>query len=390
MKRIKFCIFCLVIGLVLSIQTASAQTTDFNYQGSLKNGGIPANGNYDMQFTIYENPTGGTPQGGTITKLNVAVTNGVFSVVLDNGSFAFRLFVARYLEIAVRPTGGGLYTLLTPRQLFSASPYAISAIDSSQLGGLAANQYVTTTSGGTNFIRNSISQQAASNFHISGNGIIGGRVAIGMNPSNTVAVLDVRGRILIQEAFGSAGIFLNQLNANAVNAFVGMQNDNNVGFYGDMGGWGLTMNTVNGRTTINQLGAAGATPLCRNDLNEISTCSSSLRYKTNINPFGSGLDLISRLRPVSFNWLANNQSDFGLVAEEVAEIEPLLVSYNDKGEVEGVKYDRLGVVLINAVGEQQKQIEAQNETIRRQQTELDSMKKFICSQYPSAEFCQQK
>jgi hypothetical protein len=46
------------------------------------------------------------------------------------------------------------------------------------------------------------------------------------------------------------------------------------------------------------------------------------------------------------------------VGIEVAEVEPLLVTHNDKGEVEGVKYDRISVVLINAIREQQAQITA--------------------------------
>ena len=55
--------------------------------------------------------------------------------------------------------------------------------------------------------------------------------------------------------------------------------------------------------------------------------------------------------------------DMGFVAEEVAKIEPLLVTHNDKGEIEGVKYDRVAVVLINAVKEQQAQIEQQRSQI---------------------------
>jgi hypothetical protein len=49
--------------------------------------------------------------------------------------------------------------------------------------------------------------------------------------------------------------------------------------------------------------------------------------------------------------------DFGLVAEEVASVEPMLVTHNKDGQVQGVKYERLGVVLINAIREQQTQIE---------------------------------
>jgi hypothetical protein len=151
---------------------------------------------------------------------------------------------------------------------------------------------------------------------------------------------------------------------------------------------------VNGVIRVDSLGAAGSTTLCRNASNQISTCSSSIRYKKNISSFTSGLDLIRRLRPVSFNWKADGTADFGLVAEAVNKVEPLLTTTNEKGEVEGVKYDRVGVVLVNAVNEQQtqieneqKQISAQNEVIERQQAEIDALRKLVCSRHRSATAC---
>ncbi len=58
-------------------------------------------------------------------------------------------------------------------------------------------------------------------------------------------------------------------------------------------------------------------------------------------------------------------------AEDVAKVEPLLVTRNDKGEVEGVKYDRITAVLVNAVKEQQQQIQ-------QQQDEIASLKQLVC------------
>lgn len=157
---------------------------------------------------------------------------------------------------------------------------------------------------------------------------------------------------------------------------------------------------VNGKMKIRTLGSVGTIHLCRNTSDEVATCTSntsSIRYKENIDSFLSGKDLIRRLRPVTFNWKSDKTSDFGLIAEEVAEAEPLLTFKNEKGETEGVKYDRIGVVLINAVNEQQleiesqqKQINEQEEIIRQQQAELTALKKLVCSQNPAAELCQPK
>ncbi len=135
------------------------------------------------------------------------------------------------------------------------------------------------------------------------------------------------------------------------------------------------------------LASGGGTNLCHNFNSEVSTCSSSIRYKQNVKTFDSGLDLISRLRPITFNWKADDKLDMGLVAEEVAEVEPLLATYNDKGEIEGVKYDRIGVVLINVVKEQQAQIEAQRKLIEQQQRQIDALKKLVCTANPTADIC---
>jgi hypothetical protein len=133
---------------------------------------------------------------------------------------------------------------------------------------------------------------------------------------------------------------------------------------------------VNG-TIRTSLASAGALSVCRNSNNQLSTCSSSIRYKTKIADFASGLSLINRLRPVTFDWKESKARDLGLVAEEVAAVEPLLVVHNDKGEIEGVKYDHLSAVFINAFKEQQAQIKSQAEALKNLQTRLASLERVI-------------
>ena len=156
---------------------------------------------------------------------------------------------------------------------------------------------------------------------------------------------------------------------------------------------GINLNRVvfpNSVVALDVLGVSGGNALCLNSLNQIARCSSSIRYKENIVDYGSGLDLIGRLRPVSFKWKSDGKADLGLVAEEVAAIDPLLATYNEKGEIEGVKYDRVGVVLVNAVKEQQTQIEAQAATIARQQKQIDALTRLACSTNAEAEICREK
>jgi Chaperone of endosialidase len=115
---------------------------------------------------------------------------------------------------------------------------------------------------------------------------------------------------------------------------------------------------VYGKLQIDTLAAAGSTQLCLNGSNRVGTCSSSLRYKTGFAPYQRGLSIINRLHPISFTWKDSGLRDLGFGAEEVLKIDPLLVTYNKEGQVEGVKYDRLSVALVNAVREQQQQIES--------------------------------
>ncbi|MGB7070248.1 MAG: tail fiber domain-containing protein [Pyrinomonadaceae bacterium] len=129
-----------------------------------------------------------------------------------------------------------------------------------------------------------------------------------------------------------------------------------------------------GYLEVGTLGNTGSTTVCHNSNSKrLSTCSSSLRYKTNVFPFKSGLSLVHKLQPISFRWRSGGMTDLGLGAEDVAKVEPLLVTHNDQGEVEGVKYDRIAVVLVNAVKEQQTQITEQKNQLGELKTENGRM-----------------
>ena len=80
---------------------------------------------------------------------------------------------------------------------------------------------------------------------------------------------------------------------------------------------------VNGRARIRQIPNLGGTTgtVCFNPLGDLLQCgASSLKWKTNIRPFRSGLDTILRLRPISYNWKEDGRADFGLGAEDVAKV----------------------------------------------------------------------
>lgn len=108
---------------------------------------------------------------------------------------------------------------------------------------------------------------------------------------------------------------------------------------------------VNGITQLDSLGTAGGSNLCLNASNEIASCSSSARYKRDIESLDLGLDAVLALAPVAYRWTADDSPDIGFVAEDIAAIDERLVTRNPAGEVEGVRYGRLTAVLANAVTE---------------------------------------
>jgi hypothetical protein len=85
--------------------------------------------------------------------------------------------------------------------------------------------------------------------------------------------------------------------------------------------------------------------------------SSSRRFKHNIEPIHGALRTVEQLRGVTFNWNDSGRPDIGLVAEEVAEVVPQVAGYEPNGlDVRGVDYARLTAILIEAIKEQQSEL----------------------------------
>jgi hypothetical protein len=126
----------------------SPATSGFTYQGSLKDGQSPANGQYDLVFTLYDALSGGNQISTPITITNQTVTNGLFTVTLDYGAGAFQ-GDGRWLQIAVRQSGGGSPTTLSPRQALTASPYALSLAPGAIISGTVGSQVLTVNNTGT-------------------------------------------------------------------------------------------------------------------------------------------------------------------------------------------------------------------------------------------------
>ena len=74
---------------------------------------------------------------------------------------------------------------------------------------------------------------------------------------------------------------------------------------------------------------------------------------------------MERLRGVAFDWTADGRHDIGLIAEEVGEVVPEVVTFEDNGEdARSMNYTRLVALLIEAIKEQQEQIEELQAVVR--------------------------
>jgi len=146
MKRPLFGFAALIISAFCFLPSAFAQGTAFTYQGQLNDSGSPANGSYDFRFTIYDSTNSpGTVIAGPLTNSATAVSNGLFTATLDFGPGVFT-GPNRWLAVGVRTNGSAsAFTILSPRQPLTPTPYAIFANGASNLfGTLPAAQLAGT------------------------------------------------------------------------------------------------------------------------------------------------------------------------------------------------------------------------------------------------------
>ncbi|HEY6154655.1 MAG TPA: tail fiber domain-containing protein [Candidatus Udaeobacter sp.] len=135
---------------------------------------------------------------------------------------------------------------------------------------------------------------------------------------------------------------------------------------------------IRGVTTINN----DAIPVRIDSAGQLGTESSSRRYKTDIKPIEKASESILSLKPVSFRYKIHKDStpNFGLIAEEVARVNPDLVIFGPDGKPYTVRYEAVNAMLLNEflkehrrVENQESRIERQEATIAQQQKQIDTL-----------------
>ena len=128
----------------------------------------------------------------------------------------------------------------------------------------------------------------------------------------------------------------------------------------------------------------GGMPVYVNASGQLGTNPSSRRFKEDIAPMNQQSESILSLQPVTFHYKKDLDPDkvaqFGLVAEEVAKIDPDLVTRNEKGEIYSVRYDAINAMLLNeflkehrSAQEQEGKVAALETTVSKQQKQIEAL-----------------
>jgi hypothetical protein len=125
-------------------------------------------------------------------------------------------------------------------------------------------------------------------------------------------------------------------------------------------------------------GVITGTPVLVNAGGRLGVAASSRAYKTDVTEIGEEADDLMRLRPVAFRYKPTVDPDgrrqYGLIAEEVAQIDPELVVNDGGGRPFTVRYELVNALLLKEVQNQRGKLESQAATIARQQAEIDELR----------------
>jgi hypothetical protein len=118
---------------------------------------------------------------------------------------------------------------------------------------------------------------------------------------------------------------------------------------------------IRGKTTAN----ANAVPVVIDSAGQLGTVSSSGRFKKEIKPMDQSSEAILALKPVTFHYKSDSTGtpQFGLIAEEVAKVNPDLVVRDENGEIYTVRYEAVNAMLLNEFLKEHREVQEQQATI---------------------------
>ena len=128
--------------------------------------------------------------------------------------------------------------------------------------------------------------------------------------------------------------------------------------------------SIRGVTTIHN----NALPVYIDSSGQLGTASSSRRFKRDIKPIGNASEGLLALKPVSFAYKAHKDStpQFGLLAEDVADVNPDLVIYDTDGKPFAVRYDSVNAMLLNEFLKEHRKVEKLEGLVAQQRKDFET------------------
>src|SRR5207249_257630 len=120
---------------------------------------------------------------------------------------------------------------------------------------------------------------------------------------------------------------------------------------------------------------------------QLGTIPSSARFKEDIKPMGKTSEALFSLKPVSFRYKGDstNLPSFGLIAEEVAKVNPDLILLDKEGKPQTVRYEQVWNMMLNEFLKEHKRVEEQQSKIENQQASIAELKSTVAQQQKGME-----
>ena len=367
----------LVAAIPLAVHSLAQVPRTLYYQATLVENEFPVDGPVDVEVAFFNARTGGSPVADwREAYTDVALTAGRIQLLLGSQTpLPDALFAASDLFLELTIDGEAL-----PRLPVASTAFALRAgvAESVVPGGVAAGALgeAAVTSGALAdgavtagaLAEESVTTPALAEAAVTDDKIADGAVstvhlADGAVTSNKLGVRAVVGSVLADGAVNTPKLANGAVTAAKVAT-------------------GQIVTTLNGLTDGVRLVEGDNIRIIPNFSGGTITIEaedgdrSSRRWKTDVAPMGDALALVRQLRGVRYRWIDTGEDDLGLIAEEVGEVLPEIVTYGPDGvDAERVKYARLVAVLIEAVKAQQAQIEADRAAFEALRARIDALER---------------
>jgi hypothetical protein len=118
--------------------------------------------------------------------------------------------------------------------------------------------------------------------------------------------------------------------------------------------------------------------------NKIGTLSSSRRFKQDIQPMDKSSETLFALKPVTFRYKKETDPSqalsFGLIAEEVAQVSPELITRDEEGKPQTVRYEAVNAMLLNEFLKEHSKVEQQAREVQEDKAMIAELKSTIAQQ----------